>query len=319
MSNIQATPGRFARVQDWWWEVDGFDGDCLSVLAALCKFDLKGDGVVFPSQSTIAHLLRKSRSWVNKRIGQLVEIGLIRKQHVRRDNGGESSCIYHINYANEGDTAHTDSFSCAPEVTGGVADSDSKNKNPNTNTQVSIHDWKPRQATVDAMMIEGSKDAVERCISRFRSRVEKKGYNYADFDDGLRTWWKEDRFRFQDRPAKNDPSSRAPVTGKAATVELSDDVRDFVSKVQAGEPLPGLLDDTFRFKIALGVLSREMDPAVYALWIDGMQIDGVRARQLHLRAPNAFHAERIRVHHEETLVAACRRVGFDFDRLSTCF
>ena len=315
MSNVQATPGRFARVQDWWWDVDGFDGDCLSVLAALCKFDLKGDGIVFPSQSTIASMVRKSRSWVNKRVARLVEIGLITKQHVRRDNGGESSCVYRINYTKDGAAARTDTFSCDTGGTGGVADNDSKNKNPNTNTQVSIHDWEPEPATVSKMMETGTEAEMERCISRFRSRVEKKGYNYSDFDAGLLTWWEEDRAKLKSRPQGGNTTQRPPAA-PVETNALADDLREPVERVLNGNGLPGMLGDDYRFRVALGVLSREVEPAVYKLWIDALELVGIKDGTLVLRAPNAFHAERVRVHHEDTIVSACRRVGFAFERLT---
>ena len=96
---MEATSGvditRWGKVKAWWLMHPGIDADHFSVLAALSTY-ADEEGYCQPSQATLARWLKRSRPWVNRVIGELVEGGLLEKTARSRANGGTTSCRYRL-------------------------------------------------------------------------------------------------------------------------------------------------------------------------------------------------------------------------------
>ena len=86
---------RLAIMPEVWLTHPEVGADEIAVLAALSLHANK-EGTCFPSQGLLAQILNRSRPWVNKVIGRLVEIGLIERTHQTRRDGGERACLYRL-------------------------------------------------------------------------------------------------------------------------------------------------------------------------------------------------------------------------------
>ena len=86
---------RIAILMERWITHPETGPDEIAVLAALA---LHADqrGQCYPRQKTLAQLLNRSRSWVNKMIGRLAEIGLLEKTRQRDRDGLECACLYQL-------------------------------------------------------------------------------------------------------------------------------------------------------------------------------------------------------------------------------
>jgi predicted transcriptional regulator len=67
--------------------------DELAVLAALAHH-ANSQGQCWPSQTRIAQMLNRSRSWVSTVLGRLVALGFVKRSNRYNEQGGRSSCLY---------------------------------------------------------------------------------------------------------------------------------------------------------------------------------------------------------------------------------
>jgi hypothetical protein len=67
--------------------------DELAVLAALAHH-ANARGQCWPSQTRIAQMLNRSRSWVSTVLNRLVVLGLVKRSNRYNEHGGRSSCLY---------------------------------------------------------------------------------------------------------------------------------------------------------------------------------------------------------------------------------
>lgn len=101
--NDTDTP-RWGKIPAWWMEHDGVDADGVAVLAALATFADR-QGRCWPSQTTLAGKLKRSRAWVNKTIAKLAEAGLVEVKDRWSDSGGRLSSLYVLALEQNGEPA----------------------------------------------------------------------------------------------------------------------------------------------------------------------------------------------------------------------
>lgn len=78
------------------WLIHGEVGaDEIAVLAVMALHAAR-DGTCFPSQGLLARLLGRSRPWVCKVVGRLVEIGILEKTDRCRTDGGRRTSLYRL-------------------------------------------------------------------------------------------------------------------------------------------------------------------------------------------------------------------------------
>ena len=87
---------RLAILHSSWLEHPEMGADEIAVLAVLA-LHADRQGVCFPSQGLLANLLGRSRPWVCKVIGKLVEVGILQKTNqTRAHDGGNRACLYKL-------------------------------------------------------------------------------------------------------------------------------------------------------------------------------------------------------------------------------
>ncbi|MFD1623448.1 helix-turn-helix domain-containing protein [Azospirillum griseum] len=102
---------RWGRIPAWWLDHPDLDADGLAVLAALSTYADEA-GVCWPSQTTLAAKLKRSRPTVNRLIGRLEAMGLVTVEHRNAANGGRLSCRYRLRLS--ADEANEPSASVSP-------------------------------------------------------------------------------------------------------------------------------------------------------------------------------------------------------------
>lgn len=89
--------GRFGVVPAAWLGRGDLGVNEIAVLACLSTY-ADENGWCYPSQSTIARQIKRSRPTVSAIIRSLVELGLVEQHRQFNENGGERSCLYRIRY-----------------------------------------------------------------------------------------------------------------------------------------------------------------------------------------------------------------------------
>jgi len=93
--------GRWGRIPAWWLEHPDLDADGFAVLAALATF-ADENGLCWPSQSTLAGKLKRSRPTINRILQGLSDIGLVTIEHRRGRDGARLSCLYRLRFVRDG-------------------------------------------------------------------------------------------------------------------------------------------------------------------------------------------------------------------------
>ncbi|WP_391345620.1 helix-turn-helix domain-containing protein [Azospirillum sp. A23] len=88
---------RWGRIPAWWLDHPGLEADGFAVLAALATF-ADDSGLCWPSQSTLAAKLKRSRPTVNRIIQALSDLGLVGIEHRRGRDGARLSCLYRLRF-----------------------------------------------------------------------------------------------------------------------------------------------------------------------------------------------------------------------------
>ncbi|MBP2301761.1 helix-turn-helix domain-containing protein [Azospirillum picis] len=94
---------RWGRIPAWWLEHPDLDADGFAVLAALATF-ADDQGLCWPSQSTLAAKLKRSRPTINRIIQTLGDLGLVSVEHRRGRDGARLSCLYRLRFTPDGAT-----------------------------------------------------------------------------------------------------------------------------------------------------------------------------------------------------------------------
>lgn len=85
--------GRWGKIPAHWLDHPEIDADAVAVLAALSTFADRS-GRCWPSQTTLAGKLKRSRSWVSKVIARLATTGVLEVRDRWSENGGRLSSVY---------------------------------------------------------------------------------------------------------------------------------------------------------------------------------------------------------------------------------
>lgn len=211
-----ADGGRWGRIPAWWLGHPDIDADGLAVLAALSTY-ANARGECWPSQATLATALKRSRSTVNRILGQLAEAKVIEMQARRSASGGRLSCLYRLRLV-PGDGANAPDSAPREAVRprdSGVASADSprspvRQEQPDseqTPDSLPTHEAAPAQSllaqTVPADWTPSDDDLawarghfaevdLGRHVEGFRLRCQAHGYRYRDAGAAWKAWLAQD-------------------------------------------------------------------------------------------------------------------------------
>ncbi|MCW2240394.1 helix-turn-helix domain-containing protein [Azospirillum canadense] len=201
--------GRWGRIPAWWLEHPDLDADGFAVLAALATF-ADETGLCWPSQSTLAAKLKRSRPTVNRILQGLRDIGLVSIEHRRGRDGARLSCLYRLRFVQEGEGAletaeravrtadRDDSVTNAPcpppsqehlhpeQIPDSLA---SGGREPVRDVPA---DWMP--TADDLAWARGRHAEVDlgRHVEGFILRCQAHGYRYRDISAAWRAWLAQD-------------------------------------------------------------------------------------------------------------------------------
>ncbi len=198
---------RLAVLHEVWLTHPEVGADEVAVLAVLALHESK-DHTCFPSQSLLAGMLGRSRPWICKVIGRLVELGLVIKQNRTRDDGGERSCLYRLVVPDHALRHGNDTPS--PDQNSPCSDGDSVKTKPEliqdahrtsahedlTVIQIQAispdEDWQPADSDLLWAMARYPTIDLQTATERFVTRSRAKGYRYRDMSAAWRSWLVDD-------------------------------------------------------------------------------------------------------------------------------
>lgn len=219
--------GRWGRTPSWWLDHPDVDADALAMLCALATFANR-QGRCWPSQTTLAAKLKRSRAWVNKTLARLSDAGLVTARDRWSENGGRLSSLYELKTERPADVRldcaddipvettdaprqwrrHKqpelkqipDSLAKRERVTA-QADGDAIAQNETAvetdrqtdRTDCDPADWFPSDA--DRAWAEnrhGGGVDIDQHVETFRLRCQAHGYRYRDVGAAWRAWLNQD-------------------------------------------------------------------------------------------------------------------------------
>lgn len=235
--------GRWGRIPAWWLGHPDIDADGLAVLAALSTY-ANARGECWPSQATLATALKRSRSTVNRILGQLAEAKVIEMQPRRSASGGRLSCLYRLRLV-PGDGAALPDFGPEPAPREAVrprdtvvASADSprspvRQEQPDseqTPDSLPTHEAAPAK-TVPADWMPSDDDLawargrfadvdLGRHVEGFLLRCQAHGYRYRDAGAAWKAWLAQDvaagKAPLAQTPAGSGPGFGTATPGAAA-------------------------------------------------------------------------------------------------------
>ncbi|MEI6558941.1 MAG: helix-turn-helix domain-containing protein [Rhodospirillaceae bacterium] len=190
---------RIAILYEQWFTHAEVGADEIAVLAALALHADRA-GRCFPTQGLIASVLNRSRPWVNKIIGRLVELGLVGRTHRTRDDGGDRSCLYHLIQpspigSRENTRSHPDdSVKTDQEINQETLPAATPDVfMPSSDEPVSPdQDWQPADNDLCWAMTRFPDADLQALSERFVARCRAKGYRYRDLGAAWRSWLLDD-------------------------------------------------------------------------------------------------------------------------------
>ena len=195
--------GRWGRIPAWWLEHPDLDADGFAVLAALATF-ADENGLCWPSQSTLAGKLKRSRPTINRILQGLSDIGLVTIEHRRGRDGARLSCLYRLRFIRDGNAT--------AEVAADFVAKPARPSRPKT----SVHDLNRDDSPADAPCPASSQEQLDS----------------EQNPDSLASGGHE--------PARNVPADWMPgaedlawASGRFGTVNLARHVEGFVLRCQA--------------------------------------------------------------------------------------
>lgn len=233
--------GRWGRIPAWWLDHPGLDADGFAVLAALATF-ADEDGLCWPSQSTLAAKLKRSRPTINRIIQGLSDIGLVGVEHRRGRDGARLSCLYRLRFtpADGVDDFGRDSVSARPVRPADRDDSDMHSPCPPA-SQEQVHskqipdshasgghgraqtvpeDWMPTADDLAWAKIRHAEIDLGRHVEGFILRCRAHGYRYRDVSSAWRAWLAQDAAAGKAPVVRNSPSAAAgAMPGRSSAAE----------------------------------------------------------------------------------------------------
>jgi Helix-turn-helix domain len=215
---------RWGLVRADWLDNPDVGADEIAVLAVLSTYAGR-DGTCWPSQSTLAGRLKRSRPWVISVLNELERLGLVRRERRHAKGGAMRSCLYEIvghgdtlaaMRPDTGDTVPASALApdkvevCQPADTG-VKPADREHLKP-INTGLSQRggqepvmdggkdlgcgfpktlpplDWRPSAADLAFAAEQAPLVDPLRFAARYVSCCHAHGYRYRDHSAAYRTW-----------------------------------------------------------------------------------------------------------------------------------
>jgi hypothetical protein len=223
--------GRWGKIPAWWLDHPDLDADGFAVLAALATF-ADENGLCWPSQSTLAAKLKRSRPTINRILQTLDSIGLVSIEHRRGRDGARLSCLYRLRLMRDGEVAEARAVPVASAAVAAVDRDDSPTNAPCPSpSQEHLHpeqipdslasgrrepvrevprDWMP--STDDLSWAKARFGAIDLAqhVEGFTLRCQAHGYRYRDIGAAWRAWL------MQDAAAGKAPATAPLAAGTAA-------------------------------------------------------------------------------------------------------
>lgn len=218
---------RWGRIPAWWLDHPDLDADGLAVLAALATY-ADENGLCWPSQSTLAAKLKRSRPTVNRILRRLDEIGLVTVGHRRGRDGARLSCLYRLRFEPEttepahgvGARDRDDSASDAPcpAASQEQLQSEQNPDSPASGGRATAHavpdGWMPGADDLRWARDRFGDVDLARHAEGFVLRCRAHGYRYRDVGAAWRAWLAQDAGAGR-VPAIRTPAIRTPMTRHA--------------------------------------------------------------------------------------------------------
>ncbi|CAO3439355.1 helix-turn-helix domain-containing protein [Azospirillum argentinense] len=208
MTSTTDTASRWGKIPAWWLDHPDLDADGFAVLAALATF-ADENGVCWPSQSTLAAKLKRSRPTINRILQRLDDMGLVGIEHRRGRDGSRLSCLYRLRIAQDGAATQ-------PQLRP-VRDHDRDDSPANapcpTPSQEQLHpeqipdslasggrgpvrdvpeDWMPTATDFTWARSRFGTVDLGRHVEGFVLRCQAHGYRYRDISAAWRAWLSQD-------------------------------------------------------------------------------------------------------------------------------
>jgi biotin operon repressor len=203
---------RWGRIPAWWLDHPGLDADGFAILAALATF-ADDTGLCWPSQSTLAAKLKRSRPTINRIIQGLSDLGLVSVEHRRGRDGARLSCLYRLRFTPlDADTAAavrpdspTDRDDSATHIPCPPASQEQVHSKqiPDSHASGEPMDMQARarevpdgwMPTADDLAWAKARHAeidLGRHVEGFILRCRAHGYRYRDVSSAWRAWLSQD-------------------------------------------------------------------------------------------------------------------------------
>nr|WP_204367224.1 helix-turn-helix domain-containing protein [Methylobacterium sp. B34] len=267
---------RWGRIPAWWLDHPGLEADGFAVLAALATF-ADEDGLCWPSQSTLAAKLKRSRPTINRIIQGLSDIGLVGVEHRRGRDGARLSCLYRLRFTPLDGVAerpgkpagipsppalfrrptgmtrrHTSPVRRASQeqfkfkqIPDSLAPGERACGQPHEPARTVPEDWMPTTADLAWAKARHADIDLGRHVEGFILRCQAHGYRYRDISSAWRAWLTQDA-----------AAGKAPmVRDHAATTAFHPDARP------ASRPSGGAEQRLGAWSAAAAELRRRASPA----------------------------------------------------------
>lgn len=204
---------RWGRIPAWWLDHPDLDADGFAVLAALATY-ADDEGTCWPSQSTLAGKLKRSRPTINRILQRLQDLGLVEITHRRGSNGARLSCLYRVRFSPAGpSTTSNDRAEASVGNRAGEGDDSSLNapcpassqeqpypeQNPDSlrgparvEAQEVPDEWMPDAADLAWASSRYGRIDLSCHVEGFVLRCRAHGYRYRDIGAAWRSWLVQD-------------------------------------------------------------------------------------------------------------------------------
>ncbi len=249
------TTNRWGRIPAWWLDHPDLDADGLAVLAALSTF-ADEHGVCWPSQTTLAGKLKRSRPTINRILQRLSELGLVTIEHRRGRDGARLSCRYRLRLVHDGDgteprprpanvpTADRDDSvvdtPCPPPSQEHLQSEQIPDSPAGREPVRDVpRDWMPSSDDLAwATARFGTVDLAQH-VEGFTLRCQAHGYRYRDVGAAWRAWLMQDAAAGKAPATATQPGGAAAPTGRPRENAAEQRVNAWMAaaaRLQAGRP-----------------------------------------------------------------------------------
>lgn len=184
---------RHCVIQTRWFDLPQFGAAEAAVALALDCFATK-DGWCWPSQATLAKMLKKSPAWVIDKLNTLIELGIVEKQMRRDESGNLMTCLYRVKHdAIADDPGQPSEYPGQPANQSGQPAESNKtieqDKPKKEARQCRLpENWEPKPSDVEWALIKCDTDYMRRETEKFRNYYLAKGTAFVDWSRAWMNW-----------------------------------------------------------------------------------------------------------------------------------